>query len=156
MANELPSRDKNGRFISNRRYQAVDKFKKASKIILKPWGIAGRLRNRQEEISTKHIPSSREMRMTRSKISMMESPIQAKWINNGGKGIGKKRHTKSIVKDISRWENNPLEERKVKIVNQDSTRTLRLSNKRIGLYQDYDDYLKWKRKDRRVEFIKNK
>lgn len=97
------------------------------------------------------------MRVTRSKANLKSISGLTKLSLREGKGVGKKRHTKSIEKELSICKTNPLEENKVKTTrNESSMRTLGLSNKRIALYQEYDDFLKKKKKDKRVEFIWNK
>ena len=69
------------------------------------------------------------------------------------KKLQKKRHTKSIEKDFSASEQTSHEELKFSSPDAFTTRALNLMNKRIPIYQEYDDFLKRRRKDKRIEFI---
>lgn len=142
--NDLPLRDKNGRFISNKKYKLISASTKGLKSPKKAFGIATRLRKRNHEYSTKGTPSRKEMRTTRS---------MAKLENSEEKKSTKKRHAKSIEKDLGSSEVTSVEELKLNTGNDSNKRALFLMSKRFPIYQEYDDFLKRRRKDKRAEFI---
>ena len=156
-------RDKNGRFIPNKKYKAVETHSRSSKIISKPLGISSRLRQRPEENSTKHIPFNKEMRITRSRVNFNKLNSTSQELKRGEEEKKKpqqlkkekKRHAKSMEKDLSICDNQ-IENANTQNGKEVSSRTILMLNKSIAIYQEYDDFLKRKRKDRRVEFIKNK
>lgn len=153
--NELPLRDKNGRFISSKNIRNAVPQARSVRVLSKPGGIAERLRKRPEEISSKQTPKAGEKRMTRSMVRFPSSNSNSKPAAKQEESkMGKKRHAKSIEKDISLIENENLEDRKL---NQEvSERKVNLKSKRVPIYQEYDDFLKRRRKDKRVEFYRPK
>lgn len=71
--NELPLRDKNGRFISNKNSRALRARSRPAKAVPKSVGIATRLRKRPQENSTKRVPAPAQMRLTRQ-MTKLNSP----------------------------------------------------------------------------------
>lgn len=153
--NELPLRDKNGRFISSKNIRNAVPHTRSVKVLPKPGGIANRLRKRPQPLSSKQTPKAGEKRMTRSMVRFFSSNSNSKAASKREESkSGKKRYAKSIEKDISLLENDNSEDRKL---NQEVLeRKISLKSKRVPIYQEYDDFLKRRRKDKRVEFFRTK
>lgn len=67
----------------------------------------------------------------------------------------KKRDAKSIEKDMSSVAESELEEMKIKYSEKFSKRE-KYFNQGNAIYQEYDEFLKRRRKDKKLEFIKLK
>lgn len=96
-----------------------------------------------------------EVRHTRS-MARLRNGSTAKRSNNAtprGR-VASKRHTKSIEKEQSSVNESEIEEIKSKYMPNYSKRE-RYFNQGNAIYQEYDNFLRKRRKDRRVEFIKN-
>mmetsp|Transcript_19263 Transcript_19263/g.17088 ORF Transcript_19263/g.17088 Transcript_19263/m.17088 type:complete len:124 (-) Transcript_19263:291-662(-) len=92
------------------------------------------------------------MRTTRSMVEIENGQLNRNK-NYDEKKLAKKRHTKSMEKDLGTSDGASGEEQKLNSINEQNRRALFLMNKRIPIYQEYDDFLKRRRKDKRVEFI---
>ena len=67
----------------------------------------------------------------------------------------KKRDAKSIDKDLSSVQESDLEEMKIKYSEKYSKRE-KYFNQGNAIYQEYDEFLKRRKKDRKTEFVKLK
>lgn len=66
--NDLPLRDKNGRFVSNKSSRGLRTKSRSAKTLPKTTGIATRLRKRPHGNSSKRVPSNTHTRVTRQMI----------------------------------------------------------------------------------------
>lgn len=139
--NDLPLRDKNGRFKSNKNAQISLPQTRYVKILHRTTGIANRLRKRPQQNSTKDLHKKKERRVTRSMRRSSGSNSNSKALSPREEAqSSKKRCAKSIEKDISFVQNNYLEETKLEQEVQE--RKLTLKHKRVPIYQEYDDFIK--------------
>jgi hypothetical protein len=130
----IRTRNSRGRFISTRSNGS---------------GVSSRLRARI-------VSDNQEMRKTRSMLKLPQSEIKnVKYDTPTVIKSTKKRDTKSMEKDVSSTDDTPFEDLKIKNYKQFSNRE-KYFNKGNAIYQEYDEFLKRRRKDKRIEFIKIK
>jgi hypothetical protein len=132
----IRTRNARGRFISTRSNGS---------------GVSSRLRTRNTIVS-----DNQEMRKTRSMLKLPQSEIKnVKYDTPTVIKSTKKRDTKSMEKDVSSTDDTPFEDLKIKNYKKFSNRE-KYFNKGNAIYQEYDEFLKRRRKDKRIEFIKIK
>jgi hypothetical protein len=130
----IRTRNARGRFISTRSNGS---------------GVSSRLRARI-------VSDNQEMRKTRSMLKIPQGEMKnVKYDTPTIIKSTKKRHTKSMEKDVSSTDDTPFEDLKLKTYKQFSNRE-KYFNKGNAIYQEYDEFLKRRRKDKRIEFIKMK
>lgn len=129
--------------------QVVDKNKNSG-------GIASRLRRRESDNPQVSAPKNQQMRQTRSMVKeKTKNGVPSKTTVASSNVHRKKRDAKSIEKDMSSVGESELEEMKIKYSGKFSTRE-KYFNQGNAIYQEYDEFLKRKRKDKKLEFIKLK
>jgi hypothetical protein len=130
----IRTRNARGRFISTRSNGS---------------GVSSRLRARI-------VSDNQEMRKTRSMLKIPQGEMKnVKYDTPTVIKSTKKRDAKSMEKDVSSTDDTPFEYLKLKTYKQFSNRE-KYFNKGNAIYQEYDEFLKRRRKDKRIEFIKMK
>jgi uncharacterized membrane protein len=119
-------------------------------------GIANRLRKRESVETKLSAPKNQQMRLTRSMAKdKITNGVPSKTTVASSNANKKKRDTKSMEKDMSSVAESELEDMKVKYSEKYSKRE-KYFNQGNAIYQEYDEFLKKKKKDRKIEFIKLK
>lgn len=112
-------------------------------------GIARRLRTRQADTAAVNESKKQPIRQTRSMMKLKTTNRgNSRYAHTSTNTQQKKRDVKSLDKDFSSSESE-IEELKY------SQRDMYFDQGN-SVYQEYDDFLKKRRKDRRVEFFKIK
>lgn len=117
-------------------------------------GIANRLRKRKSSNVGKQSCGNGQKRYTRSMTNLNnQHSNNTKTTPTSQDNRGRRRDAKSIEKDLSSISHSELEEMKINFDNKYSKRE-EYYNLGNAVYQEYDEFLKKRRKDKRAEFIK--
>ena len=120
-----------------------------------PTGIARRLRNRFAESPAVNSSKKQAIRQTRSMMKLKAAVRgHGERVQTSRDMVLKKRDVKLLDKDFSSSESE-TEELKYHCTSKYSLRDTYFDQGN-SIYQEYDDFLKKRRKDRRVEFFKIK
>lgn len=117
--------------------------------------IVNRLRKRKSSNAEHQKQNSQNMRQTRSMRKVGNGgSIATQDTNRDVNKVCRKRDAKSIEKEYSSDQGSDFEE--IKIDHKNFTQRNRYFNLGNAIYQEYDDFLRKRKKDKRVEFIKEK
>lgn len=116
-------------------------------------GVTNRLRKRDPVSASGLESSSRDRRLTRSMRGSKTTKANSSNAAPAPKRTGnRRRDLKSLEKASSSEEESELAEMKIRFTDNYSKRE-RYYNQGNAIYQEYDDFMKRRRKDKRAEFI---